>query len=146
VTGAQPTLEELVGIYERTKTIAVVGASGNEDKPAHYIPAYLQAQGYRIIPVNPAGGTILGERARASLDEVGEHIDVVDVFRPPGEAEAVARDAIAAGADVLWFQPGTSTHEAIVPAREAGLVVVSGRCMGETHGQLGLGPGPHGDA
>jgi predicted CoA-binding protein len=69
-------------------------------------------------------------------------VDVVDVFRPPEEAVAVARDAIAVGADVLWFQPGTHTEEAVRLARDAGLTVVAERCMGEMHGELGLGPGP----
>ena len=69
-------------------------------------------------------------------------VDVVDVFRPPAEAEAVARQAIAKGAGVLWFQPGTHTDEAANLAAEAGLTVVTQRCMGALHAQLGLGPGP----
>jgi predicted CoA-binding protein len=140
---ARVTREMLVRIYEETKTIAVVGASTMEGKPGHDIPRYLQSQGYRIIPVNPRGGEILGERSYASLREIDEHIDVVDVFRPPEEAEGIARDAIALGARTLWFQPGTDTDEAVALAREAGLTVVAKRCMGVTHGWLGLGPGPH---
>jgi predicted CoA-binding protein len=133
---------DLLRIYEQTKTIAVVGASADEAKPAHQIPRYLQSQGYRIIPVNPRGGEILGEPAFASLSDIDQPVDVVDVFRPPAEAEAVARAAASIGPKVLWFQPGTDTEEAIRLASEAGLEVVSGRCMGTTHGQLGLGPGP----
>jgi predicted CoA-binding protein len=140
---ARVTRETLLRIYAETKTIAVVGASTTEGKPGEYIPRYLQSQGYRIIPVNPRGGEILGERSYASLREIGEHIDVVDVFRPPEEAEAIAREAIALGARVLWFQPGTETDEAASLARDAGLTVVTRRCMGVTHGWLGLGPGPH---
>ncbi len=136
--------KELLAIYKQTKSIAVVGASANEDKPAHLIPRYLQSQGYRIIPVNPRGGEILGERVYRSLREVDVPVDVVDVFRPPAEAEAVARDAIAIGAKVLWFQPGTHTEEAVHFASAAGLTVVAERCMGATHGELGLGPGPDG--
>ncbi|HKY50530.1 MAG TPA: CoA-binding protein, partial [Candidatus Limnocylindria bacterium] len=82
--------EDLRRVYERTKTIAVIGASERPGKPAHDIPRYLQTQGYRIVPVNPRRGEILGERAFASLSEVDVPFDVVDVFRPPGEAEAVA--------------------------------------------------------
>jgi predicted CoA-binding protein len=67
---------------------------------------------------------------------------VVEVFRPPAEAETVAQDAIAIGAKVLWFQPGTHTAAAIQTASGAGLNVISERCMGVTHGELGLGPGP----
>lgn len=137
------TRERLLRIYEETETIAVVGASSTEGKPAHDIPRYLQSQGYRIIPVNPRGGEILGERSYASLRDVDVPFDVVDVFRPPEEAEGVAREAIAVGATTLWFQPGTHTAEAVGLAREAGLTVVARRCMGTTHGLLGLGPGPN---
>jgi len=139
----QPTHEELLRIYAQPKTIAVVGASTTVGKPAHYIPRYLQSQGYRIVPVNPRGGEILGERAFRSLREVDVPIDVVDVFRPPEEAAAVARDAIAIGAKVLWFQEGTDSDEGVAAATDAGLTVITKRCMGVTHGLLGLGPGPH---
>ena len=134
--------QELVGIYERTKTIAVVGASADGAKTANVIPSYLQSQGYQIIPVNPRGGEILGARVYKTLGDVDLPVDVVDVFRPPAEALAVAREAIAKGVGVLWFQPGTDTDEAARLAADAGLTVVTGRCMGALHGQLGLGPGP----
>jgi uncharacterized protein len=137
------TREKLLRIYQETETIAVVGASTSEGKPGHDIPRYLQTQGYRIIPVNPRGGEILGERASPTLAAVHEHVDVVDVFRPSEEAEAIAREAVAIGAKVLWFQPGTHTDEAVALARRAGLVVSTKRCLGVTHGWLGLGPGPH---
>jgi uncharacterized protein len=137
-----PSRQELLRIYEQTKTIAVVGASANERKAAHVIPKYLQSQGYRIIPVNPKGGEILGERVYTSLEEIDEPVDVVDVFRPAAEAETIAREAVAISADVLWFQLGTHTVEAIQLAADGGLTIVAGRCMGATHGELGLGPGP----
>ena len=135
--------ETLLRIYEETKTIAVVGASTTEGKPGHDIPQYLQSQGYRIIPVNPRGGEVLGEPSYPSLHDVDIHVDVVDVFRPPEEAEGIAREAIAIGAKTLWFQPGTHIDEAVALARAAGLTVVARRCMGVAHGRLGLGPGPH---
>ena len=138
-----PSHEELLRIYEKPKTIAVVGASATAGKPGHDIPKYLQAQGYRIVPVNPRGGEILGTHAFASLAEVDTPIDVVDVFRPPEEAEAIAREAVAVGAKVLWFQQGTDTDDAVDLATKAGLTVIRRRCMGVTHGLLGLGPGPH---
>lgn len=138
-----PTHEELLRIFSKPKTIAVVGASNAPGKPANYIPAYLQSQGYRIVPVNPHGGEILGARAFASLRDVTVPIDVVEVFRPPSEAMAIARDAVAIGAKVIWFQAGTDTDDAAAVAAEGGLGVVRGRCMGVTHGLLGLGPGPH---
>jgi uncharacterized protein len=133
--------QDLLRIYEQTKTIAVVGASANVHKAAHAIPSYLQSQGYRIIPVNPRGGEIFGEHVYPSLEEIDAPVDVVDVFRPPVEAETIARQAISIGAKVLWFQLGTHTTEAIRLASDAGLSVVAGRCMGATHGEPGLGPG-----
>jgi predicted CoA-binding protein len=141
-TTKRPSREDLLRIYKQTRTIAVVGASANEEKAAHSIPRYLQSQGYKIIPVNPRGGEILGERVYRSLREINVPVDVVDVFRPPTEAEAVARDAIAIGTKVLWFQLDTQTDEAIRLASSAGITVVADRCMGATHGELGLGPGP----
>jgi|SRR5918999_1693896 predicted CoA-binding protein len=135
-------MDELRKIYEDTKTIAVVGASDDQRKPAHTIPRYLQGEGFRIIPVNPRGGEILGEKAYASLGEIDEPIDVVDVFRPSEETPDVARQAVEAGAKVLWLQEGIESQEAERIATEGGLKVVMDRCMGETHYQLKLGPGP----
>ncbi len=132
----------LLGVYREARTIAVVGASDDPGKPAHRIPAYLQSQGYRVIPVNPRGGQILGEPVFRSLAEIPEPVDVVDVFRPPAEAETIAQAAVENGARVLWFQPGTHTEAAVELARRAGLTVFFGICMGATHGSLGLGPGP----
>jgi predicted CoA-binding protein len=144
----RPTRDELLRIYAETKVIAVVGASDDVAKPAGNIPAYLKAQGYRIIPVNPTRDTVLGERAYASLADIGEPVDVVDVFRPAPEGPAIARAAADIGAKVIWFQPGTQSGEASRIAHDAGVTVVSRICMGATHGTLGLGPGPderHGD-
>jgi uncharacterized protein len=135
-------VDELRRIYEETTTIAVVGASGDERKPAHTIPRYLQRQGYRVIPVNPKGGEILGEKVYERLEDVPESIDVVDVFRPSAETPDVARDAVKVGAKVLWLQEGIESEEAERIASEGGLRVVMNRCMGATHHQLGLGPGP----
>jgi predicted CoA-binding protein len=134
--------QDLLRIYEQTETIGVVGASADEHKAAHVIPSYLQSQGYRIIPVNPKGGEILGEHVYPSLIEIDAPVEVVDVFCPPAEAKTIVREAVAIGAYVLWFQPGTHTTEAIQLAAEAGLIVVARRCMGATHGELGLGSGP----
>jgi predicted CoA-binding protein len=138
-----PSLRErLLRIYAETKTIAVVGASADPSKPAHQIPRYLQRQGYRILPVNPRGGELLGEAVARSLAEVDGPVDVVDVFRPAAEAPEIAREAIAIGAKVLWLQLGIESQEAKRLAEAAGLTVVMNRCMGATHGELGLGPGP----
>jgi predicted CoA-binding protein len=134
--------DELRRIYAETKTIAVVGTSSDPMKAAHEIPRYLQSQGYRILPVSPKGGELLGERVYASLGDIDQAVEVVDVFRPPEESEDIARAAARMGAKILWFQEGTSSEAAEQAAEAAGLVVVSGRCMGVTHGRLGLGPGP----
>jgi uncharacterized protein len=134
--------EQFLRIYAETKTIAVVGASADPSKPAHQIPRYLQRQGYRILPVNPRDGELLGEAAARSLAQVDRPVDVVDVFRPAEEAPEIAREAIAIGAKVLWLQLGIESEEAKRLAEAAGLTVVMNRCMGETHGELGLGPGP----
>jgi predicted CoA-binding protein len=137
-----PNEDELRRIYEETKTIAAVGVSSDPSKPGHEIPRYLKGQGYRIVPVTPKGGELLGERVYTSLEEIDVPIDAVDVFRPPAEAMGIAEGAVKLGANVLWFQEGTDSEEAVEAARDAGLTVVTARCMGRTHGQLGLGPGP----
>lgn len=129
---------ELRRIFGEVRTIAVVGASIHDFKPSHRIPAYLQGQGYRIVPVNPRGGEILGEPVYRSLEELDVPVDAVEVFRPPAEAEDVARRAAATGARVLWFQPGTGTPEAVALASAAGMEVVSGLCMEPEHRRLGL--------
>lgn len=141
---ANPSDEELRRIYEETRTIAVVGASNDESKAANEIPRYLQRQGFRIVPVNPRGGEILGERAYPSLTEVDVPVDVVEVFRPSEETPAIAREAVSIGAKVLWLQAGIESEEAERIAQEGGLTSVMNMCMGVTHRRLGLGPGPHG--
>lgn len=134
--------EKLTTIYRDTRTIAVVGASADETKAAHRIPAYLQQQGYRIRPVNPRGGELFGEPVATSLTEVEGPVDVVDVFRPAAEAADIARQAVAIGAKVLWLQLGIADEEARRIAEDAGLAVVMDRCIGATHRELGLGPVP----
>ena len=137
--------QELKQIYDDTKTIAVVGASGSEEKPAHTIPRYLQRNGYRIIPVNPRGGELLGEKVYERLTDIEEPIDVVDVFRPSAETPDVARDAVEVGAKVLWLQEGIENDEAERIASDGGLKVVMDTCMGATYHRLikmGSGPGP----
>jgi predicted CoA-binding protein len=136
--------EELRRIFREVGTIAVVGASMHDHKPSHNVARYLQEQGYRIVPVNPVrhaspscpSGEILGEKVYRRLEDVDVPFDAVEVFRPPAEAETVARSAVACGARVLWFQLGTHTDEAVCFAREAGLLVVFERCMMPEHRRL----------
>ncbi len=134
--------EKLLRIYAQSRTIAVVGASADTSKAANEVPRYLQRQGYRILPVNPRGGELFGERVFRSLVEIDIPVDVVEVFRPAQEAPEIARQAVAIGAKVLWLQLGIVSEEARQIAETAGLTVVMNRCMGETHALLGLGPGP----
>jgi predicted CoA-binding protein len=131
-----PADDQLIEIYRSTRTIAVVGASSDPAKAGHRIPAYLQSNGYRIIPVNPSGGEIFGETVVASLGAITESIDVVDVFRPAEEAPGIAREAVRLGARVLWLQEGISSDEAAAIASEAGITVVMDLCMGATHRRL----------
>jgi len=117
-------------ILESVRTIAVVGASPRPERPSHRVMAYLQRRGYRTVPVNPnaAGDTINGERCYASLAEVPEPIDMVDVFRRPEAAGAAVDDAIAVGAKMVWMQLGVRDDAAAARAEAAGLKVVMNRC------------------
>jgi predicted CoA-binding protein len=125
-------------ILERSKVIAVVGASTNESKAAFAIPAGLQAAGFTVIPVNPSAAEIFGEKAYASLAEVPVPIDVVEVFRPPDEAPGIARQAVDVGAKALWLQKGIVSPEARRIAAEAGLDYVEDACMGVERSRYGI--------
>lgn len=116
------------------ETIAVVGLSSKPSRPSYEVAAYLQEHGYRIVPVNPTETEVLGERAYPSLLDVPAdvRIDVVDVFRRAEETPAVARDAVAVGAKVLWLQDGIMSDEAYRIASDAGLEVIMGVCIMRT--------------
>lgn len=125
-------------ILEQSATIAVVGLSTNEAKAAHAVPAFLQAIGYRVIPVHPSAVDILGERAYRRVTDIAEPVDVVNVFRPAQEAPELAREAVAIGANVLWLQQGIRSAEAREIAKEGGLEYVEGRCMGKLAAFYGI--------
>lgn len=127
---------ELKKILDETKTIAIVGASGNPDKPSYGIMKTLLDAGYRVIPVNPKEKEIHGVPAVASLAEIGEPVDVVDVFRKAEDTPAIADEAVAIGAKVLWLQLGISNDEAAAKARAGGLQVVMNTCIGATWKRL----------
>jgi predicted CoA-binding protein len=129
-------------ILTGVRTIAVVGASPRRERPSHGVMAYLQRRGYRMIPVNPnaAGDTINGERCYASLAEVPEPIDMVDVFRRSEAAGGVVDEAIAIGAKVVWMQLGVRDDDAAARAEGRGLKVVMNRCPAIEIPRLGL---PH---
>jgi hypothetical protein len=119
-------------------TITVVGASNNPAKAAHDVPAHMQAHGWRIVPVNPRGGTILGEQAYPDLASVPEQVGMIDVFRPSAQTPDVARQAVAAGARALWLQLGIFCAEARTIAQDAGLDYVEDRCLLIERRRLGL--------
>lgn len=111
-------------------TIAVVGASRDPQKPAHWVPLMLQEQGWRVVPVNPHAEHIFGERAYARLADVPDHVDVVEVFRPAAEAPDIVRAAAAIGARAVWLQLGIVSPQARRLAEELGLEYVEDHCMG----------------
>jgi uncharacterized protein len=123
-------------ILVSAKTIASVGVSSNPGKESFWIAKYLKDQGYRIIPVNPTAGEILGEQAYPDLESVPEKIDVVQVFRKSEDVPPVVESAIKAGAKAVWMQEGIVNEEAAQKAREAGLQVVMDACMRVTHRRL----------
>jgi predicted CoA-binding protein len=122
-------------ILASARTIAVVGLSPNPRRPSHGVARYLQRVGYRIIPVNPNVDEVLGERAYASLREVSDPIDVVDVFRRSEFVGPIVDDAIAMRARAVWLQDGVSDEQAADRARAAGLDVVMDDCMMRRHAQ-----------
>ena len=128
----------LRALLKRVKTIASVGVSANDMRPSYFAMLYLQQKGYRVIPVNPryAGRRILGETVVASLAELPEPPDMVQVFRKAEDAPAVVDEAIRAGAKVVWLQLGIRSDAAAEKARAAGLEVVMDRCPKIEYGRL----------
>jgi predicted CoA-binding protein len=116
-------------VLQQAKTIAVVGLSDNPLRPSHGVAAYLQSQGYRIIPVNPQIREALGEKAYASLVDVPEKIDIVDIFRRPEFVEEVVDQAIQLKIPAVWMQEEVIHEKAAEKARKAGIFVVMDRCM-----------------
>lgn len=116
-------------------TIAVVGLSPKPHRDSYRVSKYIQAQGYRIVPINPNATEVLGEKAYASLKEAAQHvaIDLVNCFRNAEDIPPIAQEAIAIGAKALWLQLGISHLQATASAQEAGLVVVQNRCLMVEH-------------
>ena len=136
---------KIADILATTNTIALVGASANWKRPSYFVMRYLQKQGFRVIPVNPgvAGDNILGELCYASLSEIPEPIDMVDIFRQSSHCPPIVDEAIAIGAKHIWMQIGVVHEAAAAAAEAAGLSVVMDRCTKIEHsrlsGLLGLG-------
>ncbi len=120
--------EEINKILEDCKVIAVVGLSSNSMRPSFGVAQYMQRQGYTIVPVNPNESEVLGEKSFASLADVTEKIDLVDIFRRSEDAGKIVDEAILIGAKAVWLQEGVIDKEAAKRAEVAGLIVVMDRC------------------
>jgi hypothetical protein len=133
-----PTLRRILA---QSKTIAVVGLSGDWFRPSYFAAKYMQEHGYRVIPVNPKYPEILGETSYKALQDIPVRVDIVDCFRKTEDIGPIAEDAIAIGAKVLWQQLGVMNAQADARARAAGLGSVMDRCVKIEHARLfgGLG-------
>ena len=126
-------IDEIGELLKRTKTIAVVGLSDSPLRPSYGVSAYMQSHGYRIIPVNPGIKGALGEKAVASLSDIGEKIDIVDVFRRSEFVPDVVDEAIRLKVPAIWLQEGVIHEEAAEKARKAGILVVMDKCILKEH-------------
>jgi hypothetical protein len=123
-------------ILKNARTIAVVGLSSRRSRPSYGVSEYMKSVGYRIIPVNPMETEVLGEKAFASLDDVKEPVDIVDVFRRSEFVPDIVDAAIRIGAKCVWMQEGVVHEDAAANARAAGLNVVMDRCILKEHLKL----------
>ena len=125
--------DRITEILDESRTIAVVGLSPNSERPSYQVAQYLQERGYHIIPVHPKAQTILGEKVYASLDEIPESIDIVDVFRKSEDTPPVAEAAVRVGAKTLWLQLGIQNEVAEAISEAGGLNFVQNRCIKIEH-------------
>ena len=128
-----PQPDPIADLLKRSRTIAVVGLSNNPLRPSHGVSAYMQSSGYHIIPVNPEIKEALGETAYASLMDVREKIDIVNIFRRPEFVEAVVDQAIQRKLPAIWMQEEVINEKAAEKARQAGIFVVMDRCILKEH-------------
>jgi len=133
-----PSLDEIGDLLGRVKNIAVVGFSPRPGRASHNIARQLQRFGFRIIPVRPGIAQGLGEKAYSSLSLVPDRIDLVNVFRTPGEVPAIVDQCLRLGLKVLWLQEGAANEEAAVKARKAGMTVIMDRCIMRDYTRLCL--------
>ena len=130
-------ISTIADALKQPKNIAVVGLSNSPLRPSHGVAAYMQTHGYRIIPVNPAIDSVLGEKAYKSLAEVPGKIDIVDIFRRSEFVPEVVDEAIKLRVPVIWMQEGVVHEAAAEKARKAGIFVVMDRCILKEHHKLG---------
>ena len=133
-----PTDEEIRRLLASSRTIAVVGASSKPDRPSNGVMRKLLSLGYRVIPVNPRETEVLGQKAYASLADIPEKVDIVDVFRRAERTPPIAEEAIAIGARALWLQSGIWNDDAAARAVAGGLTAVMDSCLGAMHSVLGV--------
>lgn len=126
-------IDPILDLLKRAHVIAVVGLSNSPLRPSHGVSAYMQTQGYRIIPVNPQIGEALGEKSYASLREVPERIDIVNIFRRPEFVEEIVDQAIQLKVPAIWMQEEVVHERAAEKARQAGIFVVMDRCILKEH-------------
>ena len=136
------TDDELRRLLASARTIAVVGLSDKPERDSNEVARYLQTQGYRIIPVNPAVPEVLGERSYPSLSEIPSEIpiDIVDVFRRSDQVPPILEEALARGVPTIWLQLGVESPEAASRARSRGAVVFENLCIMQQHRRLRLPP------
>jgi len=125
--------DPIAELLRRAKTIAVVGLSSNPMRPSHGVTAYMQSHGYRIIPVNPNIAECLGQKAYASLSDVPEEIDIVNIFRRSDFVGPIVDDAIRLKVPAIWMQEDVINEKAAEKARQAGIFVVMDRCILKEH-------------
>ena len=134
--GMHDDINTLRRILKENRVLAVVGLSAQWHRPSYFAAKYMIEHGYRVIPVNPQYKEVLGQKCYASLRDIPEKVDLVDVFRKTADVLPVARDAIAIGAKVLWQQLGVKNEEAAALARAAGLDAVMDHCVKIEHARL----------
>ncbi len=126
-------MAQIADLLRNSRVIAVVGLSSKKFRPSYGVAEYMQKAGYRIIPVNPNEAEVLGEKAYARLQDISEHVDIVDIFRRSEFVMPVVEDAIRMGASVIWMQEGVVDERAAEKARAAGLTVIMDRCILKEH-------------
>ncbi len=137
-----PPDDEIKALLTHATTIAMVGASSNPSRPSHGVMRRLLKLGYHVIPVNPREAEVLGQRAVASLSNITEHVDIVDVFRRAELTPSIAEAAVAIKAGAFWLQLGIHDDEAAARAAAGGLTVVTDMCIAVAHAILGVPPKP----
>ena len=129
-------MHDIAALLGSARVIAVVGLSSKRYRPSHGVAEYMKHAGYRIIPVNPHETEVLGEKSYAKLEDIPEHVDIVDIFRRSEYVPELVDAAIRIGAHAVWMQEGVVHEAAAAKARAAGLEVIMDRCILKEHGRL----------